>query len=66
MRRLKRDEMVSLLLAVETVRNELRTCQTAAQKLDITDRLITLYIALPIGQLIEFVSEAGTTNKGRV
>jgi hypothetical protein len=56
--------MVSLLLAVETVRNELKTCEGAAHKLDITDRLITLYIALPVGQLIEFVSEAGSRSKG--
>ena len=64
MRRMNRDEMISLLTAVESVRTELRTCPDLKSKIDITDRLLTLYIALPVSDLIDFVSEAGTRNKG--
>ena len=64
MRKLKRIEMIQVMLAVADAKQRLREAPSEMQRSLIIERLYTLYACIPVDSIVDFLSEAGTNQKG--
>lgn len=58
-------EMVDLLIRIEKARDEMRAIEISdlTKLADAHEKLMTLYISLPVTDMLEFISEVGRKSK---